>query len=104
MGTGRHMSIKSRKRYWELRNARHEAHQVFDRLWKERHMSRRRAYSWLAEAADIPPEECHFRMFDVGMCEAVTVLVQRKLKAMQRMTARLRKSKYDLSKGGARKF
>lgn len=79
------MSIKSRKRYWELKNARREAHVVFDRLWIDGLMSRSGAYRWLSEATEIPRDECHFRLFDVGLCEAVTVLARRKYRRLNKI-------------------
>lgn len=58
---------------WE---ARCQAHQAFDRLWKlapfwQRKERRQRCYNWLAKQMGMTRKECHIRYFDVGLCEAV---------------------------------
>ena len=52
-----------------LAKARMAAHTAFDSIWKSGHMPRSRAYLWLAEELDVPPENCHFRFFDAATCE-----------------------------------
>jgi hypothetical protein len=90
----------TRQRRAELLAARHAAHEAFDPLWQEFHFSRPGAYAWLSEATGIRREECHFSMFDVGMCEAVIVLCRRKLRDMRR-AAKVRQ-KHTQGKSGRR--
>lgn len=52
----------------ELREARKRAHEVFDAQWKEGSMSRSEAYRWLAEAINVPDEECHIAKFGLEHC------------------------------------
>ena len=47
------------------------AHDAFDPIWKSRKMSRKKAYSWLAEKLKLPEEKTHIGMFDIGMCKKV---------------------------------
>lgn len=54
----------------ELRNARKLLHAHFDPLWKHCYLTRGVAYQLLAKYMDIPPEECHIAMFDLGRCRA----------------------------------
>ena len=55
----------------ELRAAKHQAHEVFDRLWKERVISRHEAYRLLAEELNINPDYAHIGMLDVEQCNDV---------------------------------
>ncbi len=55
----------------KLRRAKGRAHLSFDPIWKDRKMSRKEAYRWLAESLGIPSERCHIGMFDVEQCEQV---------------------------------
>lgn len=60
-----------------LRNAKMTAHDAFDPIWKEKILSRSAAYGWLAEQMEIPVEQCHIGMFDVGQCRKVVQVVSR---------------------------
>ena len=55
----------------KTRDARHQAHVVFDKLWQDEHMDRSRAYAELAEALDKHTRDTHIGLFDVKECEAV---------------------------------
>jgi ssDNA-binding Zn-finger/Zn-ribbon topoisomerase 1 len=55
------------------RAARIRAHDVFDRIWKEGHMSRKNAYMWLAKA--MKRDVVHIGSMDVDECEAVVRLM-----------------------------
>ncbi|MGL6141541.1 MAG: zinc-finger-containing protein, partial [Enterobacterales bacterium] len=55
----------------ELRKAKSLAHRAFDDIWRDKHMSRSQAYSWLAESLGIEKKDCHIGMFDVDMCMRV---------------------------------
>lgn len=54
-----------------LRNAKMEAHAVFDPIWKSGVMTRSAAYSWLAKGLCIPDKDCHIGMFDEELCNRV---------------------------------
>jgi hypothetical protein len=71
----------------ELRRAKMDAHQAFDRTWRALHarrqadepqctLRRTRAsrYRRLAELLGIPPRDCHIGMFDVETCRRVVAL------------------------------
>jgi hypothetical protein len=68
----------------ELRLAKSIAHNWFDLLWEEGWMSRPEAYEWLAEQMEMTIRDCHFRYFDVGMCEAASQLCEVKLTEFRR--------------------
>lgn len=52
----------------ELRNLRVMAHRQFDRLWRERHMTRSQAYLWLKKVFDLSWDEAHIAMFGPERC------------------------------------
>lgn len=60
-----------------LRKLKQDAHAVFDPLWRSGEMTRTEAYTWLADALGIAPQNCHIGMFDVDGCEAVIAAVRR---------------------------
>lgn len=55
----------------ELRICRRVAHDVFDKLWKDEHMTRKDAYGWLAHALGLPVKDAHIAMFDLDLCKKV---------------------------------
>lgn len=52
----------------DLRRAKTRAHAAFDPIWKTRRMSRRKAYSWLADKLEIPVQQMHIGEFDETLC------------------------------------
>lgn len=60
----------------ETRKARSAAHAAFDPLWRRKKMSRRDAYKWLADAANIPVERCHMGMMTADEAHRVVAAVQ----------------------------
>lgn len=52
-----------------LRSLKKKAHKYFDKIWKNKLMSRTEAYTWLAGRLCIPKNECHIGMFDEYLCE-----------------------------------
>lgn len=54
-----------------LARARMAAHDAFDPLWKEGHMTRSEAYAWLAEKLGIRKSDCHMVNFDQATCQQV---------------------------------
>ena len=61
----------------ELRFWKKQAHDKFDKLWKNGDMNRTYAYTWLSRTLAIPPEKCHIGMFDITLCKAVCTAVSR---------------------------
>ena len=55
----------------ELRRTKIAAHAAFDPAWKARGMSRRAAYSWLANRLCLPVERTHIGEFDIALCKSV---------------------------------
>lgn len=55
----------------ELRLAKRQAHVAFDKIWQHKHLTRRKAYAWLARQMGLTLETCHIGMFDVNQCEQV---------------------------------
>lgn len=63
----------------ELREAKKNAHAVFDGWWKARGMKRSKAYKALAEMLGIRMSDCHIGMFDVQQCcDVLRVINERK--------------------------
>lgn len=60
----------------ELRKAKNKAHAAFDPLWKNKEMTRREAYKWLAKQLNIEPKFCHIGMFTILTCEQVVEVVK----------------------------
>lgn len=52
----------------QLRDLKHQAHEAFDVLWKEGHLSRKAAYEVLSNAFRLPVEQTHIGMFDEDLC------------------------------------
>ena len=55
----------------ELRSAKQAAHAAFDPIWKSGFLSRRAAYTWLADVLGIPFDQCHIGEFDLQRCRQV---------------------------------
>lgn len=55
----------------ELRRLKHQAHEAFDPIWKEGHLSRQKAYQILSESFGLPIEQTHIGMFDEQLCKKV---------------------------------
>ncbi len=51
-----------------MRNARNSSKAVFERIWREGHMTRSGAYAWLTRQLGIQASECHFGLFDIERC------------------------------------
>jgi len=58
----------------ELREAKQAAHAAFDPVWKDGHMKRGQAYSWLAERLGIHGKDCHIGMMNEEQCRRVVEL------------------------------
>lgn len=55
----------------ELRKAKKDAHEYFDKIWKLEIMKRNEAYKWLSEKLKLEPEYTHIGMFGVKTCKDV---------------------------------
>lgn len=67
-----------------LRQQRMKAKSLFNPLWQSGKMARKYAYYWLAKEMGLPPEQCHFGLFDEKQCElAMKVITTRKLPTQQ---------------------
>lgn len=53
---------------FQERKHRIMAHHYFDKVWRNGHMGRHAAYSWLASSLGIPKSRCHIGEFDVETC------------------------------------
>lgn len=61
----------------ELRDAKQAAHLAFDPLWRNKRkttLTRKEAYTWLAEQLDIDFRDCHIGEFDVIQCRKVVAI------------------------------
>jgi len=59
-----------------LREMKKKAHSVFDPMWKSGGLSRKQAYSWLADKLSIKGKDCHIGMFDCAQCTKVMRICQ----------------------------
>jgi ssDNA-binding Zn-finger/Zn-ribbon topoisomerase 1 len=62
----------------ETKDARIEAHQAFDTLWKRPHgkMQRQEAYLWLQKRMGLSADECHIGRFTKEQCEQVIDIIR----------------------------
>lgn len=62
----------------ELRNARKQAHNEFDKLWKgpTRRMTRYNAYRWLSKEMNLKRKDTHIALFEVEQCQKVVELLK----------------------------
>jgi hypothetical protein len=69
------------------KEARIQAHDAFDKLWKpvqgraQRAAARREAYAWMRDAMDLAPEDAHIGRFDRLQCERLIVAAEARLLA-----------------------
>lgn len=54
-----------------LRRLKHQAHEAFDPIWKDGHLTRAKAYESLSRHLGIPIGQTHIGMFDEEMCRKV---------------------------------
>jgi hypothetical protein len=53
------------------RELRKRAHTAFDRLWKDKHMSRKEAYLYLQNITGLEPEDAHIGEMNVSQLETL---------------------------------
>jgi len=70
-GTGEPLGIPANK---ETRQARIQAHDAFDKIWKSRQMKRQEAYHWLSGQLGIERKACHIGMFNKEQCQKVIAI------------------------------
>ena len=51
-----------------VRRARSNAHETFDRVWRDGPLTRTQAYAWMERVLELGRGEGHISMFDAGMC------------------------------------
>lgn len=62
------------------KDARIQAHLLFDKLWKDRGpMERREAYEWLQGAMKMTADECHIGRFDIETCQCAEKVIREEL-------------------------
>lgn len=71
----------------ELRTWKQQAHSNFDPLWKSGEMSRRDAYTWLADQMKLDFKKCHIGMFNVEQCKRVVQIIAARAAKGVRMSA-----------------
>lgn len=67
-----------------LRKAKSAAHRAFDPIWKQKHMSRSKAYKWLSNVLGIEAKDCHIGMFDEDQCSRVEYAASQYLAQQER--------------------
>lgn len=72
-GTERPMGVLANP---ELRMARREAHEKFDKVWKQGHVTRTVAYQMLAKQMRMSAKRCHIGQFSVKQCRQVIFIVK----------------------------
>ena len=51
---------------------------MFDKFWKDNHMSRTEGYKWLSEKMGLPFKSTHIGYFEIEECQKVIELCQSK--------------------------
>jgi hypothetical protein len=64
----------------ETRELRHQCHEAFDPLWRDktRFKSRKEAYLWLSKITGLPKARCHIGMFDAERCRKLLAYLKEK--------------------------
>lgn len=62
------------------RASRHVAHGIFDKLWQDKHMLRKKAYTELSDWLDKHPRDTHIGLFTVDECNATVKYAEYKQK------------------------
>lgn len=60
----------------KTKQARIRAHDVFDELWKDKHMSRSEAYEWMQDAMGLSEDEAHIGKFTEEQCDELELKVE----------------------------
>jgi ssDNA-binding Zn-finger/Zn-ribbon topoisomerase 1 len=76
---GRPLGVPANK---QTKRARIRAHEVFDQLWKDRHMSRSEAYSWMQKAMGLSEGDAHIGRFTEDQCDELETKVEEHLESL----------------------
>lgn len=74
--------------------ARIRAHDVFDRIWKQRRMTRPQAYAWMRQAMGLSEAEAHIGHFTFEQCEKLIATIKVKFPGVRSAWERLRDNPY----------
>ncbi len=74
--------------------ARIHAHDVFDRLWKQRRMTRSAAYAWMKRVMDLPEDAAHIGHLTSEQCERLVKLIKEQFPGVRSVWERLRENPY----------
>lgn len=77
--TGKPLGIPADKK---TKKARMRAHDAFDQLWKDKHMSRTQAYEWMQEAMEMSEDEAHIGRFTEEQCDELELKVEEYLEEL----------------------
>jgi ribosomal protein L20A (L18A) len=66
------------------KQAKKFAHEEFDKLWQENHMTRQEAYQWLASKLKISLKKCHIGNFNESQCFDIERMSMKKLRKLRR--------------------
>jgi len=73
--------LTDKQRYIITKEARAQAHQMFDDIWqKENTDYRDDLYRWLSKHMDIPYEKCHFSKFGPSKCKRAMNILKKGVK------------------------
>lgn len=64
------------------RRARHLTHELFDKLWRDGHVSRTGVYAWLQRVLGMSVDEAHIGKFDIPTCRRLYVLARDQLRVL----------------------
>jgi hypothetical protein len=65
------------------REARNTCKKAFEPIWRDKHLSRKQAYAWLAGKMALSVAECHFGLFEPEQCKAAEAFSLEYLRAPQ---------------------
>ena len=71
----------------ELRNAKRNAHDSFDRIWKEKLVNRSALYKQLSEHLNIPAQYTHIGMFSKKTCLRVDSWAKQKYNSIKNQSS-----------------
>lgn len=60
----------------EMRDWKTYCHNIFDKIWRNKIMTRTDAYKWLSNILDIPFNECHFGYFDLSQLKRAYAIIK----------------------------
>lgn len=76
--------------------ARMAVHDLFDRIWKQRRMTRAQAYAWMKQAMGLTEEEAHIGHFTAAQCERLAGIIRDKFPGVRSAWERLRDNRFSV--------